>query len=89
MDVQINIWDFPRTEEQAIIFFHNKWLLPKTKQCINGHIVTLYSYENKHFWKFNTVFWSIFPSCSFHNFANKYSIFIIFFFSLALAKLLI
>ena len=45
MDVQIKIWDLPRTEEQVIIFFRDKGFLPKTKQCVNGHTMTLYSYE--------------------------------------------
>jgi hypothetical protein len=31
MDVQIKIWDLPKTKEQAITFFQDKGLLPKIK----------------------------------------------------------
>jgi hypothetical protein len=54
MDVQINIWDLPRTEEQAIIFLQDKRLLPKTKQCVNGDTITLYSYEKQYLWNCKT-----------------------------------
>ena len=37
MDVQIKIWDLPRTEEQAIMLFQDKGLLPKTKHCVNWY----------------------------------------------------
>ena len=30
----MKIWDLPKTEKEAIIFFQNKGLLPTTKQCV-------------------------------------------------------
>ncbi|XP_065584942.1 protein abrupt-like isoform X4 [Artemia franciscana] len=45
------IWDLPRTEEEAIRFFQDKGLLPKTKQCVNGHNMTLYSIDKKPRWR--------------------------------------
>ena len=52
MNVQAKIWDLPGTKEQAIIFLQDKGLLPKTKQkYVNGHTITLYSYEKLHYWK--------------------------------------
>ena len=47
-------WDLPRTEEEAIRFFQDKGVLPKTKQCLNGHNMTLYSFEKNPFWKCTT-----------------------------------
>ncbi|KAK2715421.1 uncharacterized protein LOC136043868 isoform X2 [Artemia franciscana] len=45
------IWDLPRTEEEAIRFFQDKGLLPKTKQCVNGHNMTLYSFDKNPSWR--------------------------------------
>ena len=33
----VKIWDLPRTEEQAIIFFVDKGLLPKTMRQWSDH----------------------------------------------------
>jgi hypothetical protein len=41
----------PRTEEEAIRLFQDKRVLPKTKQCVNGHNVTLFSFEKRPFRK--------------------------------------
>ena len=51
MDFEMKIRDLPKTEKEAIIFFQDKGLLPTTKQCINGHNMTLYSYEKEHYEK--------------------------------------
>lgn len=48
------IWDLPQSEEGAIRLFQDKGVLPKLKQCINGHEMTLYSFENAPFWKCTT-----------------------------------
>jgi len=47
----MKIRDLPKTAIEAIIFFQDKGLLPTTKQCINGHNMTLYSYEKEHYEK--------------------------------------
>ena len=44
----MKIWDLPKTDKEAIIFFQDKGLLPTTKQRINGHKMTLYSYEKEY-----------------------------------------
>ena len=49
----MKIWDLPKTEKEAILFFQDKGLLPTTKHCVNGHNTTLYSYEKENFWKCN------------------------------------
>ena len=41
MDFEMKIWDSPKTEKKAIIFFKDKGLLPTTKQCVNGYTTTL------------------------------------------------
>ncbi|XP_065571028.1 uncharacterized protein LOC136033938 isoform X2 [Artemia franciscana] len=51
MDVKMKIWGLPKTEEEAIRFFQDKGLLPKTKQCLNGHNMTLYSFDKKPRWR--------------------------------------
>ena len=43
--------DLPKTEKEAIIFFQDKGFLPTTKQCVNGHSMTLYSNEMEHYEK--------------------------------------
>ena len=50
----MKICDLPRTEEEAIRLFQDKGMLPKTKQCVNGHNMTLYSFEKDPFWKRTT-----------------------------------
>ena len=49
MDVLTKIWDLARTEEQEIIFFQDKGLLPKVKHCVDGHTLALYSYEKQRY----------------------------------------
>ena len=44
-------WDFPKAEKEAIIFFQDKGLLPTTEHCVNGHNMTIYSYEKEHYEK--------------------------------------
>ena len=51
MNVKITIWDLPKTEKEAVEFLQDKGLLPKTKECENGHTMTLYFYEKELFWK--------------------------------------
>ena len=41
MGFEMKIWDLPKTEKEAIMFFQDKWLLPTTKQYVNGHNMTL------------------------------------------------
>ena len=41
MDFEMKIWNLPKTEKEAIIFFQDKELLPTTKQCGNGRNMTL------------------------------------------------
>ena len=93
---------FAKDWKRGIILFQDKVLLPTTKQCVNGHNMTLYSYKKEHFWKcnnrpclkkvnlhVNTWFGDtrILLIWLFYNFPNKYYIFIIFcFISLALSK---
>ena len=50
MDVKMRILDFPKTEKEVITFFHEKGLLPKAKQCVNGHNMTLYSFDKNPRW---------------------------------------
>ena len=44
----MKVWDLPETEKEAIMFFQDTGLPPTEKQCVNGHNVTLYSYEKEH-----------------------------------------
>ena len=48
MDFEMKIWDLPKTEKEAIIFFQGKELLPTTKECVDGHNMTLHSNEKEH-----------------------------------------
>ena len=43
----MKIWDLPKTEKEAIIFFQDKGLSPTTKQCVNEQNMTVYSYEKE------------------------------------------
>ena len=49
MDFETKIWNLPKTEKDAIMFFQDKGLLPTTKQCVNGHNLTLYSYGKEDY----------------------------------------
>ena len=91
----MEIWDSPKTEKKAIIFFKDKGLLPTTKECVNGYTTTLHSYKKEHFWKCNNrpclkiVNLPNFlkKKSNFTTFLIKYYYFIIFcFISLALSK---
>ena len=91
----MKIWDSPKTEKKAIIFFKDKGLLSTTKECVNGYTTTLHSYKKEHFWKFNNrpclkiVNLPNFlkTKSNFTTFLLKYYYFIIFcFISLALSK---
>ena len=45
------VWGLPKAEKEAITFFQDKGLLPPTKQCVNGHNMTLSSHEKEHYEK--------------------------------------
>ena len=51
MDFEMKICNLPKAIQEASIFFQDKRLLPTTKQCINGHNMTLYSYNKEHYKK--------------------------------------
>ena len=51
MEVKIEIWDLPKTGKEASRFFQDKGLLPKTKQYIDGHSMTLYYFDKKPRWR--------------------------------------
>lgn len=48
----MRIWDLPKTEQDAILFFQERNILPKKRKCTNSHDMKLY-FGKRKFWKCN------------------------------------